>query len=96
MKFPNVIGAVAAAALSCMAGGSGYAFDQAKYPDWAGQWLGKAGEIHFDQSKPRLAQHPPLTPEYQASMTPTSRTRSEAARASIRPTRAYRQACRGS
>jgi hypothetical protein len=66
MKFPNTIGAIAAAAALCISGGAAQAFDQAKYPDWAGQWLGKAGEIHFDPSKPRLAQRPPLTPEYQA------------------------------
>jgi hypothetical protein len=48
------------------------AFDQAKYPDWHGQWLRGAPPSRdgapgtFDPGKPRLGQNPPLTPEYQA------------------------------
>jgi hypothetical protein len=47
------------------------AFDDAKYPDLAGQWLrvnyNRGGQITFDQHKPwGLGQQAPLTPEYQA------------------------------
>jgi hypothetical protein len=41
--------------------------DDAKYPDWQGQWEHANGGGQFDPSKPPgLKQHPPLTPEYQA------------------------------
>ncbi|PWT93373.1 MAG: hypothetical protein C5B56_00845 [Proteobacteria bacterium] len=43
------------------------AFDNSKYPDWAGQWRRPAGVGNqWDTRKPRLGQQPPLTPEYQA------------------------------
>jgi len=43
------------------------AADAMKYPDWSGQWLHTGVGGQFDPSKPpRLGQHPPLTPEYQA------------------------------
>ena len=46
------------------------AFDDAKYPDFSGQWvavrLGVAGQPAFDPTKPwGLGQNAPLTPEYQ-------------------------------
>jgi hypothetical protein len=42
------------------------AFDESKYPDWAGQWI-RIGGNQWDSSKPPgRAQQPPLTPEYQA------------------------------
>jgi hypothetical protein len=45
---------------------SARAFDEAKYPDFNGQWQRK-GSASWDQSKGAgLAQKPPLTPEYQA------------------------------
>jgi hypothetical protein len=49
------------------------AFDDARYPDLAGQWLrvslGMGGQITFDPTKAwGLAQRAPLTPEYQASL----------------------------
>src|SRR5260221_14596077 len=49
------------------------AFDDAKYPDLAGQWLavrlGVRGQPAFDPTKGwGLGQEAPLTPEYQASL----------------------------
>ena len=46
------------------------AFDDAKYPDFSGQWvavrLGVGGQPAFDPTKPwGLGQNAPLTPEYQ-------------------------------
>jgi hypothetical protein len=43
------------------------AFDEAKYPDWKGQWVRIGGGGQFDPTKPgRRGQQPPLTAEYQA------------------------------
>jgi hypothetical protein len=48
------------------------AFDDAKYPNWKGQWNrfivpGLPGQPSFDQTKPwGLGQEAPLTPEYRA------------------------------
>jgi hypothetical protein len=44
------------------------AFDEAKYPDWSGQWKRPKGlGTQWDQNKPPgLGQKAPLTPEYQA------------------------------
>jgi hypothetical protein len=43
------------------------AHDEAKYPDWKGQWTRGNGPAQWDPSKPAgLRQQPPLTPEYQA------------------------------
>jgi hypothetical protein len=48
------------------------AFDDAKYPDWKGQWNrrivpGLGGQPSFDQTKPwGIGQEAPLTPEYRA------------------------------
>src|SRR5947209_20408151 len=42
------------------------AWDDARYPDWKGQWE-RIGGGSFDTSKrPGRAQQPPLTPEYEA------------------------------
>jgi hypothetical protein len=46
-----------------------WALDEAKYPDWKGQWVraDSAEAAPWDARKPRgLGQQPPLTPEYQA------------------------------
>jgi hypothetical protein len=50
--------------------GSAAAFDDSKYPDWSGQWMRPSGvATQWDQTKPSgLAQHAPLTPEYQARL----------------------------
>jgi hypothetical protein len=44
------------------------AFDESKYPDWAGKWRrAEGGPPRYDPSKPpRRGQEAPLTPEYQA------------------------------
>jgi hypothetical protein len=51
----------------CLTSVGALAFDQTRYPDWAGQWVRFPGHPgNFDPSKPRRAQQVPLTPEYQA------------------------------
>ena len=63
---------VIALVVGLMAAADAQAFDQAKYPDWAGAWRripvpGVTGQPGYDQTK-RLgpAQQAPLTPEAQA------------------------------
>ncbi len=59
------VAAVLAAVLLMTISGA-LAFDEAKYPDWSGQWL-RIGGVQWDPSKPRSrGQQAPLTPEYQA------------------------------
>jgi hypothetical protein len=68
----SLIGTVVSAAALTMAVVDAQAFDQAKYPDWAGAWHrspvpGVTGQPGYDQTK-RLgpAQQAPLTPEAEA------------------------------
>ncbi|MEA2946740.1 MAG: hypothetical protein QOI40_2070 [Alphaproteobacteria bacterium] len=59
---------VLAAALMLATAGA-KAHDEAKYPDWNGQWFrhGSAANVPFDPAKPLgRGQQAPLTPEYQA------------------------------
>jgi len=66
MRHPHVVGLLALSTVlgACLA--SALAQDQAKYPDWSGQWH-RTGGIQWDPSKPfGRGQQPPLTPEYQA------------------------------
>jgi hypothetical protein len=66
MRYRNSIGAIALAALFATAIAGARAHDEAKYPDWSGQWL-RTGGIQWDPSKPiGRGQQAPLTPEYQA------------------------------
>jgi hypothetical protein len=64
------VGVALAAALTVTAGGV-QAFDDAKYPNWKGQWTrvivpGVGGQGAFDPTKPwGPGQQAPLTPEYQ-------------------------------
>ena len=46
------------------------AYDESKYPDFAGQWRKPNGvTVQWDQTKPLgLAQKAPLKPEFQASL----------------------------
>ncbi len=61
------IGSVALIAALCMAFVSAQAHDEAKYPDWNGQWRRPPGVGNqWDTSKPPRKGQPPLTPEYQA------------------------------
>jgi hypothetical protein len=54
-------------ALLCAASVPAPAWDEAKYPDWKGQWRVIGGPMRFDGSKPwGPGQEAPLTPEYQA------------------------------
>jgi hypothetical protein len=63
--------AVASAGL-CAAMANAFAFDDARYPDWKGQWSrapvpGVTGNPSYDPSKPRgRGEQAPLTAEYQA------------------------------
>jgi hypothetical protein len=60
------VSSILAVTMACMALSSARAFDESKYPDWAGQW--RAGPpTRWDPSKPPgRGQEAPLTPEYQA------------------------------
>jgi hypothetical protein len=62
-----LVAATTAAVLSAMS--AAQAFDEGKYPNWKGQWLGIAAGQNspWDPAKPSGAgQQPPLTSEYQA------------------------------
>jgi hypothetical protein len=59
------VGALALATALAM-NGAARAHDEAKYPDWEGQWL-RIGGVQWDPSKPPgRRQQPPLIAEYQA------------------------------
>src|SRR5438270_7706879 len=72
MRCRSLIGAIAVAALMMTVGGV-QAADDAKYPNWKGQWSrvivpGVSDGLNpsFDQAKPGgFGQEAPLTPEYQ-------------------------------
>jgi hypothetical protein len=72
MFYRNSIRMIALAASLLTPPAATRAFDDAKYPDLSGQWLGVrqpgvGGQPGFDPSKPwGLRQQAPLTPEYQA------------------------------
>ena len=71
MLYRSAIGAVALAAMMCATLGGALAFDDAKYPDLNGQWIGVRpngrGQPSFDPSKIwGTTQDAPLTPEYAA------------------------------
>jgi hypothetical protein len=72
MHERRAIGAIAFFAASCLTLAGARAFDDAKYPEWKGQWLrapvpGVTGNPSFDPSKPRgRGEQAPLTAEYQA------------------------------
>jgi hypothetical protein len=62
------IGALALTAALVVTLSAAAAFDETKYPDWAGQWKRVRGVgVVWDETKPAgLGQKAPLTPEYQA------------------------------
>ena len=61
---------MAALALAAALAAPAQAFDESKYPDFAGPWRKPNGvNVQWDQTKPRgLAQQAPLKPEFQASL----------------------------
>jgi hypothetical protein len=62
----GLIGAIAIAALFTAASGA-QAFDEAKYPEWKGQWRrAEGGPPRYDPSRPLTDQQAPLTEEYKA------------------------------
>ena len=68
----GAMGAMALAAMLCAAASGAWAFDDAKYPDLKGQWIGVrgtagGGQPSFDPIKRwGTTQDAPLTPEYEA------------------------------
>jgi hypothetical protein len=71
MRYAGLITAGALTAALGMAAPAARAFDDASYPDWAGQWSRSApafpGQPAYDPSRPSgRGQQAPLTPEYQA------------------------------
>jgi hypothetical protein len=72
MLYRNSISVLALVAALAATWTAARAFDDAKYPDLSGQWLGLripsvGGQPGFDPTKPwGLGQQAPLTPEYQA------------------------------
>jgi hypothetical protein len=59
------MGAFALAA-SLVASSAALAYDEAKFPDWSGQWFrAYGGNPRYDQTKPLRKQEAPLKPEYQ-------------------------------
>ncbi len=59
--------AIALAAALCTAMPGARAFDDAKYPDWKGQWVRIGAGGQYDPTRPPgRGQQPPLTAEYQA------------------------------
>jgi hypothetical protein len=66
MRGRGLLGGIILSAALCVTLGGAEAFDDAKYPDWGGQWM-RIGDARWDVSKPvGLGQEAPLTPEYQA------------------------------
>jgi hypothetical protein len=68
MLYRTTIGAIASVFVVCAPLAGAYAFDDAKYPDFAGQWMRPPGVGNqYDPSKGKdRAQKVPLTAEYQA------------------------------
>src|SRR5438309_10056993 len=67
MRISNPTGAVALAAALLLLSAEALAFDDAKYPDFAGQWF-RIGHAQWDPAKPiGFAQEPPLKPAYRES-----------------------------
>jgi len=67
MLYRTAIGAASLALVLCAPIGGAHAFDESKYPDFAGQWRRPPGIANqFDISKPQgRGQQVPLTPEFQ-------------------------------
>ena len=66
MRHRLSAGSIVLALALIIKSGAALAFDETKYPDFAGQWH-RIGGTQWDPSKPRSrGQQAPLTPEYQA------------------------------
>jgi len=66
MLYRNSIKSAAAATTLLMMVCAASAYDESKYPNFAGQWI-RVGATQWDPGKPPgLGQQAPLTPEYQA------------------------------
>ncbi len=67
MRYRNAIDAFAVLAALCITLAEGRAWEEARYPDFKGQWRPIGEPARFDTSKAwGLEQQAPLTPEYQA------------------------------
>src|ERR1700686_3693919 len=67
MLYRSSIAAAALLGALCASTVDSWAWDDAKYPDFGGQWRAIGGPGRFDISKPAgRGQQAPLTPEYQA------------------------------
>src|SRR5712671_4829158 len=68
MHYRNPIAALTLAVVLGATIGNARAFDEAKYPDWKGQWVRTdSGTPRYDPSKPSgRGQQAPLKPEFQA------------------------------
>jgi hypothetical protein len=67
MHDRGFLGAIVLLAALGMTAVGAQAFDDAKYPDWKGQWMRTSDAGRWDTTKPvGLGQEAPLTPEYQA------------------------------
>jgi hypothetical protein len=67
MQFRCSFGALAVAAALTFSLTAAQAFDDSKYPDWAGQWRRPPGvNNQWDPTKPRGQEGAPLTAEFQA------------------------------
>jgi len=61
------LSAIIALVTALLAPAAAQAFDEAKYPDWKGQWRRvEAGPPRYDPSRPLLDQQAPLNEEYRA------------------------------
>jgi hypothetical protein len=67
LRDRNVIGSLALLLALAIAPAGTQAQEQAKYPDWSGQWRRQGNGLQWDTGKPPgRGQQAPLTPEYQA------------------------------
>ena len=66
MHHRSPLGAVTLAMALCATMTAARAWDDAKYPDWKGQWERVGGGSFDTDKRPGRAQQPPLTAEYQA------------------------------
>jgi len=86
MLYRRLIGAITLVTALCGTVADTQAFDDSKYPDWKGQWIGGwtrrapgvTGQPSYDQTKSDgLGQQAPLTPEYQAILEASLKAQSD-------------------